>query len=65
MLFELRQYWSHPGRRDDLVAIMEQEAASDPAYQKIFSSWKAVREESFRWFGSSERAYTEFTIDAV
>ena len=25
MLFELRQYWSHPGKRDELVAIMEQE----------------------------------------
>lgn len=25
MLFELRQYWSHPGERDALVQIMEQE----------------------------------------
>jgi hypothetical protein len=25
MLFELRQYWSQPGRRDDLVVMMETE----------------------------------------
>ncbi len=25
MVFELRQYWSHPGMRDELVALMERE----------------------------------------
>jgi len=51
--------------RRDAFAIMEEDAARDPAYRKVYSAWKAYRDESFNWFGASERAYTEFAIDAI
>jgi TRAP-type mannitol/chloroaromatic compound transport system substrate-binding protein len=51
--------------RREAFAIMEEEASADPAYRKVFEAWKTVREQSYNWFGTAERAYNEFTIDSV
>ena len=46
-------------------ALMEEEASSDPAYRKIFESWKAFRDQSVNWFGTSEMAFNDFNNKSV
>jgi len=46
-------------------ALMEEQAAGDAVYNKVFSSWKKVREEYYTWFGAAERAYTEFAVSDI
>jgi len=43
-------------------AILEENAAADATYRKIYEEWKQFREDSFRWFGTSEQAYAEFAF---
>lgn len=40
--------------------IMEQHAAADAGYRKIYDAWKRFRDSSMRWFGTAEFAYAEF-----
>ncbi len=51
--------------RRESFAILEEEAGADPGYRKVYSAWKAYRDESFNWFGASELAYAEFAIGAI
>lgn len=44
------------------MALLEENAAADPAYRKIYDAWKTFREESFAWFGSAELAYAAFAF---
>ncbi len=39
------------------IAVLEEHAAADPAYRKIYENWKKFREDSFAWFGTAELAY--------
>ncbi len=43
-------------------AIMEERAAKDALYRKVFEHWKAFRTESFRWFNTAELAYQSFAF---
>jgi TRAP-type mannitol/chloroaromatic compound transport system substrate-binding protein len=45
-------------------AILEENAAADATYRKIFEQWKQFRDSSFRWFGTTEQAYAEFAFGA-
>ena len=53
---------------DDLLAAalqaseqqLEDEAAKDAAYRKVYDHWRAFRDESFEWFGLAEKAYATF-----
>ncbi len=40
--------------------LMENEAASNPSYNKIFSAFKEFREQSYRWFSAAENTYAGF-----
>jgi TRAP-type mannitol/chloroaromatic compound transport system substrate-binding protein len=42
--------------------IMEENAAEDPAYRRVYTAWRAFREASFQWFGTAEQAYAEFAF---
>jgi TRAP-type mannitol/chloroaromatic compound transport system substrate-binding protein len=39
--------------------LLEDLAAADPAYAKIYSHWKLARADAFRWFGTAELAYAQ------
>ena len=42
--------------------IYEELAATDPEYKKIYTEWKKAKEASFRWFGTAESAYAQFSF---
>jgi len=42
--------------------IMEEQAAKDPGYRKVYDAFKAVRGPMFRWFGTAELAYAEYAF---
>jgi TRAP-type mannitol/chloroaromatic compound transport system substrate-binding protein len=43
--------------------VMEAAAASDPAtYGKVYTAWKKFREDSFKWFATSEQEYERFAF---
>jgi TRAP-type mannitol/chloroaromatic compound transport system substrate-binding protein len=45
------------GASDELFA---EQAAKDPAYKKLFEAYDKARLEMFPWFGTAERAYSDF-----
>jgi TRAP-type mannitol/chloroaromatic compound transport system substrate-binding protein len=45
-------------------AILEENAAADATYRRIYEPWKQFKDDSFRWFGTSEQAYAEFSFGA-
>jgi len=44
------------------MAILEENAAADATYRKVYDQWKRFRDNSFRWFGTSEQAYAAFAF---
>lgn len=42
--------------------IMDEKAAANPLYKKIYDHWRAFRETSNRWFATSELAQQQFTL---
>lgn len=44
--------------------ILEDEASGNPQYREIFESYKAARADSYRWFGTAERAYADYAFRA-
>ncbi len=48
--------------REAAAQLMEDEAAKDPAYRKIYDAWKKARTDLFRWFGTAELAYANFAF---
>ena len=42
--------------------IMEEQAASDAAYRKIYEAFKTFRDGSYRWFSTSENTYGAFAF---
>lgn len=57
---------------DDIMAaartgsqeLMEENAAADPAYRKVYESWKTARDDQFKWFGTAEAAYAKFAFSS-
>ncbi|HJO03488.1 MAG TPA: ABC transporter substrate-binding protein [Acidobacteriota bacterium] len=47
---------------DRSFELFEENAAADPDYRKIYEAWRAAREGSFHWYGSSARAYANFVL---
>jgi len=53
---------------DDILAaaqttsreLMEQEAAKNAGYRKIYDAWRAFRESAHHWWGTAELAYARF-----
>ena len=48
------------GARDASEQLLEDEAASDADYRNILTHWRAFRDDTFRWFGTAELAYSGF-----
>ena len=44
------------------VQMYEELASTDPEYRKIYTEWKKSRDASFRWFGTAESAYAQFSF---
>jgi TRAP-type mannitol/chloroaromatic compound transport system substrate-binding protein len=42
--------------------LYEELAAGDAAYRRVYEAWKTAREESFRWFDTTERVYADFAF---
>lgn len=42
--------------------ILEEEAARDATYRRVYEQWRKVRRESFDWFGAAELAYARFAF---
>jgi TRAP-type mannitol/chloroaromatic compound transport system substrate-binding protein len=45
--------------------LMQEEAASDSTYGRVYSSWKQVHEEYYRWFATSERSYALYVVSGI
>ena len=43
--------------------ILEENAAKDPAYAKIYTHWSKFRTEAVQWFGTAELTYAQFVSD--
>jgi TRAP-type mannitol/chloroaromatic compound transport system substrate-binding protein len=52
------------GARNASQQILEENAAKDPRYAKIYNAWNAARGDAFRWFGTAELAYAQFAFGA-
>lgn len=42
--------------------LYEELAADNQSYRKVFDAWKAFREDSNRWFSTSELGFTDFAF---
>ncbi len=45
--------------------VMEEEAAQDPSYRRVYEAWKVARDDLYRWFGTAELAYAEHAFARV
>ena len=46
-------------------ALYNEEAAKNPAFNKIYTSWKRFRNDEFQWFRVAESTYANFTFNNV
>jgi TRAP-type mannitol/chloroaromatic compound transport system substrate-binding protein len=44
------------------IQLLEDQAAADPAYRKIYEHWKKARRELFGWFSLAELSYARFAF---
>ena len=51
--------------RSESLAMLEEEAARDPSYQKVYTHWKNYRTDTFDWFGKAELAYAQAAFGQV
>jgi len=56
---QLRRYPDDVMRQADTVArdLLEQNASRDARYRRIYDAFLRFREDSYRWFGTSEQAF--------
>ena len=40
--------------------MLEEEAAADPTYRRVYDAFRTFRQDSFRWFATTELAYSSF-----
>lgn len=45
--------------------IMEEQAAADATYNRVYTAFKQFREASYRWFNTTEQAYAAFVASRV
>jgi len=51
--------------RRTTLEMLEEQAAADATYRKVYEQWKKARADLYRWFGTSELAFARhaFTAD--
>jgi TRAP-type mannitol/chloroaromatic compound transport system substrate-binding protein len=42
--------------------LLEQNAARDGAYRRVYEAFRSFRDDSFRWFATTEHAYADFAF---
>ncbi len=42
--------------------LLEEQAAADPTYDKVYRSYMKWRADAYRWFGTAEQAYARFAF---
>ncbi|MCS3628601.1 TRAP-type mannitol/chloroaromatic compound transport system substrate-binding protein [Salinibacter ruber] len=45
--------------------LLEDNAAGNPQYRKIYEAYKDAREDAYRWFGTAEMGYADFAFPRV
>jgi len=62
----------HPFPKDVMEAALKsandiyaQESAKNPAFRKIYESWKRFRNDEFQWFRVAEASYANFVFNNV
>ena len=45
--------------------LMDDRAAKDAAYRRVYEHWKQFRADSFRWFNTAEQSYQAFAFGRV
>ena len=50
------------GAQDAARQILNDQAAKDPSYRKIYEAWEASRQAQAKWFGTAELAYAQFAF---
>ena len=45
--------------------LLEDNAAGNPQYRKIYEAYRDAREEAYRWFGTAEMGYADFAFPRV
>ncbi|MCP4807555.1 MAG: TRAP transporter substrate-binding protein [Proteobacteria bacterium] len=48
------------GARDASQQYLEDNAAADPGYKKVYDAFAKIRKDQQTWFGTAERAYHQF-----
>lgn len=43
-------------------AMLEEQAAADPAYRKVYDAWSKARRVLYQWFGTAELTYASFAF---
>lgn len=43
--------------------MLEEQAAADPTYRRIYEAWSKARTDMVRWFSASELAYSRFVAE--
>jgi TRAP-type mannitol/chloroaromatic compound transport system substrate-binding protein len=46
--------------KDTSQQLLEDTAAGDPEYRRVYETWKTARDTGNQWFGASELAYARF-----
>lgn len=44
------------------MELLEEQAAADAGYRKIYEPWKAARQATYRWFSTAELTYARFAF---
>ena len=45
--------------------MLEEAAAADATYQRVYEHWKGFRDSAFGWFSTNEKAYADFIYSKV
>ncbi|CAN5237581.1 TRAP transporter substrate-binding protein [soil metagenome] len=43
-------------------ALLEEQAAADAGYRRVYDEWKQWRGETYRWFSTADQTYEEFAF---
>lgn len=61
---EIRRFFDDllSAARATAFEMLEEQAAADAAYRKVYDAWKKARSDAYRWFGTAELAYANFAF---
>ncbi len=48
--------------REISFTMLEEQAAADPTYRRVYDSWNKARRETYSWFDTAELAYARFAF---